>query len=156
MPSSNDIGVRGESIFATKISKGFLLIPNFLGDKYKSVDYIINLNNTPKQKSFFFTSVKTTNKPKYTVRQKRLKISIPEKQLKQLKRMKIPVYIVGIDENREKAFIISVNGISKNSISSIPTSFPLTHKRVISLLWKEVKEFWDNSNFGSSFTSNFI
>ena len=40
MSDPNKVGKRGESIFATKISKDFILDPSFLGDKYPSVDFI--------------------------------------------------------------------------------------------------------------------
>jgi len=145
MSKSNEIGVRGESIFSSRISKGLLLVPSFLGDKYNAVDFIVNLSNCPRQKAFFFVSVKTTNRPKYTSKLRRLRISVTRKQLSSLKKIRIPVYIVGVDATTEVGYIISASRLKKKSLNSIPTAFPITHLENIKMLWEEVKAFWDNS-----------
>ena len=156
MVDSNKIGKRGESIFSTKISKGFILDPSFLGDKYEAIDFIIDLNSLPNHKAFFFVSVKTTSNAKYSPKNNRLKIQVNKKQLGELKKLKIPTYIVGVDEKKEKAFIISVKGIKVDSISSIPTSFSLNQKKNIQDLWNEVKEYWDDLKHIKANTSKFI
>jgi hypothetical protein len=58
---SNRIGKRGENIFASRniASKGFLLDPTFLGDKFQTVDFHVDLLQYS-FKGFFYASVKTT------------------------------------------------------------------------------------------------
>jgi hypothetical protein len=58
---SNRIGKRGENIFATIISRnvasrGFLFDPTFLGDKFPTVDFHVDLLQYP-YKAFFYASV---------------------------------------------------------------------------------------------------
>lgn len=62
---SNDIGKRGERIFTVLLGRyfdpnGYLFEPVFLGDKYPTVDFYVDLLNYTDKKGFFFVSVKTT------------------------------------------------------------------------------------------------
>jgi hypothetical protein len=155
MADPNQIGKRGESIFSAKISKGFLLDPSFLGDKYPAVDFIIDVNSNG-QKIFFFVSVKTTSKPKYSPKTNRLKIHVNKEQLRRLKKFKIPTYIVGLDEKRETAYIVSVDGITSKTISSIPTKFSIGNKKNIITLVDEVKDYWKNLSTRKKIISKFL
>lgn len=154
--STNRLGKRGESIFSTKISKHFLLDPSFLGDKYESIDFIIDLNTAQTKKAFFFVSVKTTAVAKYSPKANRLEIQVKKKELAQLKKFKIPTYIVGIDEGKEKAFIVAVKGISAKSIKSIPTKFSINNKTNLQALFSEVELYWNRAKDHRTFTSKFI
>lgn len=152
---TNYIGKRGESIFNTKISKHFLLDPTFLGDKYKAVDFIVDLIDVPDKRAFFFVSVKTTANATYSKKEKRLRVVVEKEELDRLKKFKIPTYIVGVDEGKEKAFIVSVQGVTTQSIASIPTGFSLNKKSNLKALWKEVKLYWENLQDKQSFKSKF-
>ncbi len=158
---SNKIGKRGESIFSTIISRnvasrGFLLDPTFLGDKFPTVDFHVGLLDYP-LKGFFYASVKTTTLGYYPDR-KRLRINIDKEDVAELNKFTIPVYVFGIDEIEEKGFLISANNLdnSKN-INGIPTTFPVNSLN-LDLLWNEVAQYWNNhsklTNFISNFTTN--
>ena len=62
----NLIGKRAENIFSVLIGKYIsnkdchLLYPEFLGDKYPAVDFIVNLEKYDNSKAFFFVSVRST------------------------------------------------------------------------------------------------
>src|SRR5690349_22477887 len=109
----NIIGKRGESIFSTLISRyvdpvGFLLDPTFLGDKFPTVDFYVHLLNYSHKKAFFFASVKTTTLG-YNADNTKLKITVEKEELAELIKYQLPVYLFGIDENRETGYFICAN-----------------------------------------------
>src|SRR5262249_37902028 len=112
---SNQIGKRGESIFSAIIgrsipSRGFLLDPTFLGDKFPTVDFHVGLLEYP-YKGFFYASVKTTTLG-YTTDGSKLKINVGKEELDELARFSMPVYIFGIDEVEEKGYFLSANNLN--------------------------------------------
>jgi hypothetical protein len=155
---SNRIGKRGENIFATIISrnvvsKGFLLDPTFLGDKFPTVDFHVDLLQYP-YKGFFFASVKTITLGYYPGNEK-IKITIAREEVAELSKFQIPVYIFGIDENQEKGYLISANNLNTSlNVNGIPTKFPIT-STVLQTLWKEVADYWDCSRLLTKFVSSF-
>ncbi|WP_257237064.1 hypothetical protein [Nostoc sp. 'Peltigera malacea cyanobiont' DB3992] len=52
-----------------------------------------------------------------------------------------PTYIVGIDEIEEIGYMVSANGESLKSLSSLSTQFKII-KQNKELLWQEVDDFW--------------
>ena len=81
---SNDIGKIGERIFTVLIGRyfdqqGYLFDPIFLGDKYPTVDFYVDLLNNQDEKGFFFVSVKTTIQG-YSADKKKLKIKANGKE----------------------------------------------------------------------------
>jgi len=78
---SEAIGVRGEGIFASIMTKFHGILPLFrrpihMGEKWPSVDYICELNGPWKTvRPFFFVQVKATNNG-YTRVAQRLKVGI--------------------------------------------------------------------------------
>ena len=155
---SNKIGKRGESIFATIISRniatrGFLFDPTFLGDKFPTVDFHVGLLEYP-HKGFFYASVKTTTLGYYSGGD-RLKITIDKEEIAQLNRYILPVYIFGIDEVQEKGFFISANELDSSvNINGILTKYPVDSQN-IGLLWKEVADYWDYTRKTTKFVSTF-
>jgi hypothetical protein len=155
---SNRIGKRGENIFATIISRnvasrGFLFDPTFLGDKFPTVDFHVDLLQYP-YKAFFYASVKTTTLGYYPGDEK-IKITIGKDEVAELNKFLIPVYIIGIDETQEKGYLISANNLDTSlNINGIPTKFPVG-STVLQLLWKEVADYWDNSRIITKFVSSF-
>jgi hypothetical protein len=156
---SNDIGKRGERIFTVLVSryfetKGYLFDPIFLGDKYPTVDFYLDLLNSPDKKCFFFVSVKTTTQGYFSDNSK-LKIQVSKEELKELIKYPIPVYLFGIDAIEEKGYFTCVNHIDTNSnLNGLSVEFPININSM-NLLWEEVKQFWDNTNSIYSFTSKF-
>jgi hypothetical protein len=155
---SNRIGKRGENIFATIISrniatKGFLLDPTFLGDKFPTVDFHVDLLEYP-FKGFFYASVKTTTLGYYPDGD-RIRITIDKDEIAELSKFVLPVYIFGIDEIREKGYVISANNLDKSmNVNGVITKYPLDSGN-IELLWKEVAGYWDNSREITKFVSSF-
>lgn len=159
---SNQIGKRGENIFSTIISrnvdtKGFLLDPTFLGEKFPTVDFHVDLLKYKKKRAFFFASVKTTTQG-YKSNDTKLNISIPKKELSRLKKLCVPVYIFGIDEVKEVGYVVSANNINtKKNLNGIPIThkIDLTNTNVINELWNEVKNYWDANSEIKNFKSKF-
>jgi hypothetical protein len=155
---SNKIGKRGENIFATIISrniatKGFLLDPTFLGDKFPTVDFHVDLLEYP-FKGFFYASVKTTTLGYYPEGD-RIRITIDKDEIAELSKFILPVYVFGIDEIREKGYVISANNLDKSmNVNGVITKYPLDSGN-IELLWKEVAGYWDNSREITKFVSSF-
>ena len=156
---SNRIGKRGESIFSTIISRyvpayGYLLDPVFLGDKFQTIDFYVDLLEYPQKRGFFFASVKTTTQGYYEDNS-RLKINVDAQELRELGRFAVPVYLFGIDEVQESGYFLSANHIFTGSnLNGIPTRHPVDINN-IRLLWEEVSSFWNTHNQLSAFTSNF-
>jgi len=134
---SNRIGKRGENIFASRniASKGFLLDPTFLGDKFQTVDFHVDLLQYF-FKGFFYAGVKTTTLGYYPEGD-RMRITIDKDEIAELSKFVLPVYIFGIDEIEEKGYLISANNLD------------------IELLWKEVAAYWDNRREMTKFVSSF-
>lgn len=153
------IGLRGESIFFVALTKLYgrpepLFNPRFLGEKYPSVDYIIELiaPSVPII-PYFFVQVKTT-RAGYTKRDHRLKVKIPGKDAIRLVALPAPTYIIGVDEVNEIAYIVSTNGRHTKGLSSLSTQFPL-NQQTQDMLFQEVWQFW--SRFGTwQMDSSFI
>lgn len=156
---SNQIGKRGENIFATIISRyidpiGFMLDPTFLGEKFPTVDFYVELLNYPDKKGFFFASVKTTTLG-YYAQNKRLNINVDKTAIAELQKFRVPVYLFGIDEKSEKGYVVCANSLdNQQNLNGFPTNHPINTKH-IQLLWKEVANYWDNSNEITKFASYF-
>ena len=156
---SNTIGKRGESIFSTIISRyvhpaGFLLDPAFLGDKFPTIYFYVHLLRYNAAKAFFFASVKATTLG-YTANGTKLKITIDKAELTELVKYPVPVYLFGIDENKELGYFICANHLdANNNLNGIPTRFPVNANN-INLLWKEVANYWDNNKEFTKFVSHF-
>jgi hypothetical protein len=145
---SNELGQRGEALFYAMITKFYgrekpIFRPQFLGDKWPTIDFIVELVDAGKITPYFFAQVKTTRHG-YTRKDRRLKVRVHRDDMRKLALYPAPTYIVGIDDIREEGYIISANGEWLNSLSSLPTNFPID-KTNQELLWKEVKEFWSKA-----------
>lgn len=156
----NIIGDRGEFIFSVLISQktrnGYLFKPHFLGEKWPTADFYVELFDTDKP-MFCFFQIKATTKG-YTKTDKKLLASLNAKSAETLLNMPAPTYLIGIDETKEKGYIVSTNEDPFKAVNNIPTTYPLNKNNLVKL-WKEVKEFWNNSNIynykKNTFSSNF-
>ena len=61
MADKNSIGLRGENIFATRITQGNVFNIYFLGDKVPIVDFLIEINDA-KTPYAFMVQVKSTTR----------------------------------------------------------------------------------------------
>jgi hypothetical protein len=156
----NIIGNRGEYIFAELITEktddGYLFNPAFLGEKWPTSDFYVELFKTDKPMFCFFQIKSTSNG--YTKKENKLKANITKDDLIKLSNLPAPSYVIGIDEQEKKGFIISTNGIAIKAINTLPTKHPINEEN-IKKLWKEVKGFWENSKNNdykdNDFSSNF-
>ena len=132
---------------------GPIFRPQFLGDKWPSVDFIVELVGATLIVPYCFVQVKTTREG-YTKILNRLKVKVSQEKVCSLAAYPAPTYIVGIDERQEKGYLVSANGENQSSLSSLSTTFPINkHNREI--LWHEVNSFWnryDRSQLASQFT----
>ena len=157
---SNEIGKRGERIFAFIVGKsfaphGYLFDTVFLGDKYPTVDFYVDLLNYTVKKGFFFASVKTTTQG-YTTEKNHLKIFVSKEELQELVKYQVPTYVFGIDAVEEKGYFTRVNHINiDQNLSSLSLAYPMESPYLWEL-WEEVKLFWDNNGSIHSFTSKFV
>lgn len=156
-PSGNEIGQRGEALFIALLTKPvgrgrFLFRPQFLGDKWPNVDFIVELLGAGASTPYFFVQVKTTRNG-YTKKEHNLKIQVKRESLIKLANYPAPTYIVGIDEVAETGYILSVGKRSRRELSSLPTRYALDEANR-KILWQEVKAYWGNQQRGQG-KSNF-
>ncbi len=91
---------------------------------------------------YFFVQVKTTRKD-FTKRQTppRLVIGVTEADIRRMVAFPAPTYVVGVHEDDERAFVVSVHEGMNESLFSITTGHELTCN-TLERLWEEVRDFW--------------
>ncbi len=140
------IGLRGENMcnnLLTKFCPGRELPffkPIFLGEKFQTLDFMVELVGAGEITPFFFIQVKTTREG-YTKRDRRLKVKVSQEAMSRLRAYPAPTYVVGIGEVQEKGYIISANAGSSAVVSSLPTTFALDCSN-LARLWQEVRDYW--------------
>jgi len=149
------IGQRGEALFYVILTKLYgrarpLFKPQFLGDKWPTVDFIVELiDYSIEVVPYFFVQVKTTQQG-YTKRNRRLKIRVSASDARRLASFPAPTYVVGIDEVNEVAYITSVSGRPRHGLKSLSTQFPI-NEQTQNALYEEVEQFWrDFSQSGAT------
>lgn len=141
------IGSRGEALFYTLITRFYgpsrpRFRPQFLGDKFATVDYLVELVDTGGITPFFFVQVKTTRQG-YTQRSHRLKVQVAIEDIQRLIAYPAPTYIVGIDEQNETGYINAILEGHSRRLANLSTAFPL-NQTTLDQLWQEVFDFWTN------------
>jgi hypothetical protein len=139
------LGRRGESLFDVLITEfhsddGPIFKPQFLGEKWQYVDFIVELVGAGSYIPYFFVQVKTTRQG-YTKKDKRLKVKVEKESIIGIASYLAPTYIVGIDDIQGTGYIVSANGENLKSLSSLSTEFPI-NKQNREILWNEVNDFW--------------
>ncbi|MFO0052843.1 MAG: DUF4365 domain-containing protein [Dolichospermum sp.] len=143
------LGQRGELIFSLLMTEfhsdaGPIFKPQFLGDKWQYVDFIVELIGAGSYIPYFFVQVKTTRQG-YTKKDNRLNVKVEKKSVIGIASYLAPTYIVGIDEIQKTGYIVSANGENLSSVSSISTNFPINQQNR-QILWQEVNNFWTHYN----------
>ena len=160
MYSRDIIGERGESIFRILLTRkhptrDYLFEhPNFLGEKKRTIDFLVELIHNESLIPFFFVQVKATTEG-YTQTEQRLKVKVASKDMKRLAAYPAPTYLVGIDEPNEQGYIVSANGECTTGLSSLCTNYPL-EPNILALLWEEVKTYWASPNLQGLRSSHFL
>jgi len=151
------LGSRGEGIFSLLITEPYsrrspIFAPEFLGNAWPVVDYIVRLRGASRSVApYFFVQVKTTSRG-YT-RSGRLRASISAREMRGLVANPVPTYVVGVDQSAIAAYVTSANGERNQGLASLPADFPL-NRVTQEALWDEVNTFW-KSVAPASFISRF-
>lgn len=141
------IGNRGETIIELCLTeyKDFgdsLFRLGFLGDKWPSVDYYVELKAVSERRPYFFVQAKATAAGLSTS----LVISTRKNDIKELLQIPGPTYIFGIHEPSKRVFVRSVHlGTPLKAITRIPLSHELTIAN-LKVLHDEVREFWGSDS----------
>jgi len=150
-----DIGERGEWLFRLLMTElcgraDPFFRPRFLGEKYPTFDFIVEVVDQPSY--FFFVQVKATTLG-YTARENRLRVQVGQGDIDLMVGCPAPAYVVGIDATQNNVgFLLSVNE-PRDHVSSLTTKFKIDCN-VLKQLRDEVVAFWSGRNMiltGSSF-----
>lgn len=146
--TNNALGARGEALFITLITEFHafgteyhpLFAPAYLGEKWETVDFIVELERASGIQPFFFVQVNSTRRG-YSADNMRLNIKVKREDVRRLSLYAVPTYIVGINDVDMKGYIVSANGEAKQSLStmSIAHRIDATSRQA---LWNEVLAFW--------------
>lgn len=146
--STNAVGDFGEILAQAHFSRPVrgkyqrpLFRASHLGEKYPVVDFIVDiLDRDESSLGFFFVQVKATNAAKPKAKTLSLQIELPK--YNRLARIPAPTFLVGVDINAEKVYLVGACKPEKKSFSSICKKFDLKDDDVRVALYKEVKEYW--------------
>ncbi len=144
---SDLIGKRGENIFTVSITKWCdghpWFIEQFLGEKHQTTDFLVDLIGPTAGHAQFYVQVKSTRGHyKGKGSNKKLDVTVPRKDVDRLKQHHAPVYVVGIDIDRECGYIVAVAQSTASRINGIPARHAL-NCRTPKALWKEVDDYWN-------------
>jgi hypothetical protein len=140
-----DIGERGQWLFSLLMTDlcgrdDPFFRPRFLGDKYPTFDYIVEVVDRPEY--FFFVKVKGTTLG-YTAEEHRLRVQVTQDDIQRMVACPAPTYVVGIDVNaNDVGFLLSVNE-PRGNVASLTTQFRIDC-RVLAQLKDEVIDFWSS------------
>ncbi len=156
------IGSRGEAIAYTRLTTICrdddlpYFWPHCLGEKCPTFDFLVELVGAGEQTPFFFLQVKATRK-RFTKTQTppRLRVQVSDEDVRRMVAYPAPTYVIGVHEEQEQAFLISVHGDMRAGISSLTTAHELNCD-TLRRLWDEVRAFWQGREMtrkASSFTN---
>src|SRR5438270_9685356 len=139
------IGKRGERIFEVLIldpcgRQNPFFDPVYLGDKFPTLDYYVELVGAG-ARYYFLVQIKSTREGYRALGgRRRLRVELNQKDIDRMVAFPAPTYAVGIDEGARRGYILSVNA-ARRGISTFPTKFPLSCAN-LRRLWNEVNTFW--------------
>ncbi len=144
----NLIGDRGENVFELAITdyRDFqhpLFKPGFIGEKWPTVDYYVELLGVSDSTPFFFAQDKSTADP-IPSRARTLRIHAEKAKCVSLFNVPGPTYIVGVHEPSRRAFILSLHAKPRQGVYGIPLKSELNPAN-LRLLHEEVAAFWKSS-----------
>ncbi len=145
--TSDDIGDRGHWLFGLLITElgptrnRPYFRPRFLGDKYPTFDYLVEL--VGHEHYFFFAQVKATRLGYRTGRgAPRLRVNVSRGDVDRMVASPVPAYVVGVDESQRCGYVLSVNE-SRKGIGGLSTKHRLDGGN-LQRLWQEVFDFWSS------------
>ncbi len=140
------IGKRGENIFRVLITEfcdGMPLFDDaFLGEKHEATDSLVELINPTSGHAYFFAQIKSTTS-RYTGlgAARKLDVRVTKRDVEKLKKVPAPIYVFGIDIEKQRGYIMAITRRTTGGISGIPTKNSLSC-RSLKMLWKEVDDYW--------------
>ena len=142
--SKEDIGDRGQWLFPILMTELCgraepYFRPRFLGDKYPTFDFIVELVDHPAY--YFFVQVKGTNQG-YTKDPVRLKIQVSQEDIDRMVAYPAPTYVVGVDVLLGVGFLLSVNE-PRDRVASLTTNFKISCE-TLRHLQDEVQAYWSS------------
>jgi hypothetical protein len=147
MPSADDIGSRGKAILIALLAQPCgsnrepLFRPHFLGEKFATLDFLVELIGLQKRAASFFIQVKTTARGYTRTAPNRLDVRVSQRDIDRMLVFPGPTYVVGVDERNGRAYLASVNGTKMSRIAGLPTTYPLNEVN-LKRLWDEVDRYW--------------
>ena len=141
--SRDDIGDRGQWQFALIMTmlcgrNEPYFRPRFLGDKFPTFDFIVELVDNPAY--YFFVQVKTTTKGYTKTAPHRLLVQVSQDDIDWMVACPAPAYVVGIDSSLGAGYLLSVNE-ARDHVASLTTSFRIDSV-VLPNLAAEVAGYW--------------
>ena len=143
------IGKRGEAI-ATARLLDFCgrAVPYFdphpLGEKCPTFDFLVELVDAGPARPYFLVQVKTTTQGA-SARSRTLPIALKAEDVQTMVRCPLPTYLIGVDEQAEEAYILSIHGNRSRAITQICTKHPLNASN-LKKLSDEVRAQWRKLN----------
>jgi hypothetical protein len=148
MPSEHDYTL----ITRRHPKRGILFdIPRYLGEKKRTLDFLVELFGDKARTPFLFVQVKATRMG-YSERDGRLRVTVTREEMRRLAAYPAPTYVVGIDESGERGYVVCAQGEQATGFTRMCTDYPLTPDG-LELLWEDVARFWslnDRTLFSSS------
>jgi hypothetical protein len=151
---TNDIGNRGETIFASRISANYDFKVYFMGEKAPIGDFILEINdeNTPYE---CMVQVKGTTQG-YNVGDGRLKAKVEPSKLQKLLNRPLPTYVAGVDVDREEVYIAPVFTVAHDYTATIPVGHklalndPVASQTTLNALKQDIINFWTHVGVAAS------
>lgn len=143
--SKEDIGERGQWLFCHLMTElcgrdDPYFRPRYLGDKYPTFDYIVELVDHPAY--FFFVQVRGTAQG-YTKDPVRLKVQVSQEDVDRMVACPAPSYVVGMDvQTIGVGFLLSVNA-PRGPVASLTTAFRIDCD-TLRHLRDEVHAYWSS------------
>jgi hypothetical protein len=141
--TTDDIGDRGQHLLYLLLTELCgrdepYFRPRFLGDKYPTFDFIVEVVDYPAY--FFFAQVKATTQG-YTKEENRLLVQLDQADVDRMVACPAPTYLIGIDATRIGAgYLLSVNE-PRGHVASLTTRFRIDCS-VLKDLRDEVVGYW--------------
>jgi hypothetical protein len=112
-----------------------------LGDKYPTVDFLVDiLDRKDASRGFFFAQVKGTASA--TPTQARLPVEVKADRYNLLVRLPAPTFLIGVDVVAEKSYLVATPRARQIKVSSISKDYCLRDDAVKIGLYTEIIEFW--------------
>ena len=141
--TKDDIGERGHLLLGLLLTDlcgrdAPYFRPRFLGDKYPTFDFIVEVVDHPAY--FFFVQVKATSKG-YTREERRLIVRLEQLDVDRMVACPAPTFLVGIDANQiGVGYLLSINE-PRAHVASLTTKYKIDCL-VLRDLRDEVVVYW--------------